>query len=188
MIVTANRMIVGDGHSVYLDYALRIGEDGRIADFGKKSEILARYSGENVVSYPNSTLLPGLIDMHAHVSHYAPAPRQWQNPFMLAYIAQDFAQRALRRGVTTLRDPGSPHMVTQTMMAAGEMGYMILPRIFPVTPASASAAVTVPPLAWVRAWRKQTAPGCVERRCAAGSRPAAPGSRSWPAIGALCVS
>lgn len=134
MIITANRIVVGDGHSVYLDYALRVDGDGRIAAFEKKNELLARYPGEEVVSYPNSTLLPGLIDLHAHVSHYAPVPRQWQNPFMLAYIAQNFAQKALRRGVTTLRDPGSPHMVTQTMMAAGEMGYMDLPRIFPCDP------------------------------------------------------
>lgn len=131
MLITAKRIIVGDGHSVYLDHALRIGEDGCIADLGKRSDLLARYPGEEVISYPDGTLLPGLIDLHAHLGHYAPAKRQWQNPYMLAYITLHHAQKALRYGVTTLRDPGSPHMVTQTMQAASEMGYMDLPRIFP---------------------------------------------------------
>lgn len=134
MIVTAKRLIVGDGHSVYLDYGLRIGQDGRIVELGKQSELLARYPEEETLSYPESTILPGLIDLHAHLGHYAPAPRQWQNPFMLAYITQHTAQKALRYGVTTLRDIASPHMVTQTMMTAADMGYFDLPRILPCGP------------------------------------------------------
>ena len=134
MIITAKRLIVGDGHSVYLDHGLRIGQEGRIVQLGKQAELIANYPEEEVLSYPESTLLPGLIDLHAHLGHYGPAPRQWQNPFMLAYITQHTAQKALSYGVTTLRDIASPHTVTQTMMTAADMGYMDLPRILPCGP------------------------------------------------------
>ena len=134
MIITAKRVIVGDGHTVYLDYGLLVGPDGRIAALGKRGDLLRQYPEAEILSYPDCTLLPGLIDLHAHLGHYAPASRQWQNPFMLAYIAQHHANKALRYGVTTLRDIASPHLVTQTMMTAAEMGYMTLPRIFPCDP------------------------------------------------------
>ena len=134
MIILAKRIIVGDGRSILLDHGLLISPDGRIAAIGKRADLAAQHPEEEVLDYPDCTLLPGLIDLHAHLGHYAAASRQWQNPYMLAYLNLNHANKALRYGVTTLRDVASPTMVTQTMMKASEMGYFPLPRIFPCDP------------------------------------------------------
>lgn len=131
MIVTAKHIIIGDGQTVLNDYAILIDEAGKIKNVGNRESLIAGAHGEKVLSFPDSTILPGLIDLHAHLGHYAPAKRQWQNSYMLAYITAHHAQKALKLGVTTLRDVASPHLVTQTLMEAGKMGYLPLPRIVP---------------------------------------------------------
>lgn len=131
MILCADRMVTGDGCTVYHDYALLIGPDGRIAELDVREQLLHRYPDEPVLSFPGSTLLPGLIDLHCHLGHYTPAPRAFRNDFMLAFIARHHAEMAFRRGVTTLRDVASPDGLTQTMQAAAELGYIELPLIFP---------------------------------------------------------
>ena len=63
MIILAKRIIVGDGRSILLDHGLLISPDGRIAAIGKRADLAAQHPEEEVLDYPDCTLLPGLIDM-----------------------------------------------------------------------------------------------------------------------------
>ena len=131
MIFCADRIVTGDGYTVYQNYGLLVGADGCIAEIASQEELFRLYPKEPVQRFPGRTLLPGLVDLHCHLGHYTPAPRAFRNDFMLAFIAQHHAKLAFRRGVTTLRDVASPDGLTQTMQAAAELGYLELPLIFP---------------------------------------------------------
>lgn len=130
MIITAKKVITGDGQTVLTDAAVYVDGSGKIGKIGKVTELKELYPEEYVVDYPNSTLLPGLIDLHAHLGHWGCRPASAvQTDYMMAYITQKHAQAAFERGVTTLRDVGSPEGVCQNMKAAAEMGFFKIPRM-----------------------------------------------------------
>ena len=67
-------------------------------------------SGAEVVDLRKYTGLPGLIDLHTHITYYwdrAPGTRprgQRRLPAVTVFLAQDNARRTLETGVTTVRD------------------------------------------------------------------------------------
>ncbi|SHJ79620.1 amidohydrolase family protein [Hespellia stercorisuis] len=130
MIISAKKIITGDGKTVLEKSALYVNADGKIEKIGNADKLKGRYLGEKVVEYPESTLLPGLVDLHAHLGHWGcrPAPRV-QNDFMMGFITQKHAQNAFSRGITALRDVGSPEGVCMTMKAAAERGFFKIPRM-----------------------------------------------------------
>lgn len=131
MIYTAKHLVIGDGKTVILDGALRVGEDGTISSVGTKQEITARYPDEPVTDYGDATLLPGLFDMHVHFGYYYSQPDQANfDDFMIAYYAAEQAKHAIRLGITTVRDVSSPHNLMKQLRLAGEKGYLTVPRIF----------------------------------------------------------
>jgi imidazolonepropionase-like amidohydrolase len=83
-------------------------EDGRIAAVGRAADGVP--DGAAVVELGGRTLLPGLIDAHAHVYANQPTPEPGAEPLLPGVdghlLAADLRE-ALRRGVTTLRDVGS---------------------------------------------------------------------------------
>jgi imidazolonepropionase-like amidohydrolase len=82
--------------------------DGRIAAVALASDGVPE--GATVVDLAGRTLLPGLIDAHAHVKAELPTPDSGAEP-LLADVAAHFVsadlRESLRRGITTLRDVGS---------------------------------------------------------------------------------
>src|SRR5579859_6323549 len=104
-------LIDGTGADAVQGQALVCGDDGRIEALGRAAEIEPRPS-DVVVRAPGQSLLPGLINMHAHLtlaSDNAPFV-----PYMdahsdvaLALRAAHNAEASLRAGVTTVRDCGS---------------------------------------------------------------------------------
>jgi len=104
-------LIDGTGADAQVGQALVFGSDGRIEAVGPAAE-LQPHETDVVVRAPGQTLLPGLINMHAHLtlaSDNAPFV-----PYMdahsdvaLALRAAHNAAAALRAGVTTVRDCGS---------------------------------------------------------------------------------
>lgn len=132
MIICADRIIAGDGKTVYLNSAVLVDDKGIISAIDKAETLKQAHPNEKVICYEDSTLLPGYIDLHYHPAHYMATPRVYENnEFMLAYVAKRHADKAFQRGVTTFRETGSPSNVTLTLIAAGEMGYFDIPRIFP---------------------------------------------------------
>lgn len=89
------------GAAVLLDGA-------RIERIGRASEPAP--GGAEVVDLEGRTLLPGLIDAHAHVVGRAPIPAPGAEPLLAGTSAHLLAadlREALRRGFTTMRDVGS---------------------------------------------------------------------------------
>lgn len=130
MIIAAKKIVVGDGESVLEKSSVYVDENGKICEIGATSDLKEKYPDEKVTEYPESTLLPGLIDLHAHLGHFGCRPASSvQNDFMMAYIAQKYAQDAFSRGVTMLRDMGSPEGVCMTLKAASQMGFFKIPRM-----------------------------------------------------------
>ena len=83
-------------------------EDGRIARITASSE--APRDGADVLDLEGRTLLPGLIDAHAHIYPQLPKPALGAEPILPGshghFVGADLRQ-ILRMGFTTVRDVGS---------------------------------------------------------------------------------
>ena len=73
MIISTKYLITGDGKTVLTDKAVYIGEDGKIGKIAPKEELLKEFPQEEVKEYGDATLLPGLMDMHAHLALWGTA-------------------------------------------------------------------------------------------------------------------
>src|SRR6267154_3526084 len=108
-------------------------EDARIAAVGPAAEFEAEIANQAVDHFPSATLMPGLIDAHAHLS--LPADRRTyeqmaQDPDeMMALISVRNLQRHLASGVTTIRDNGGRNRVTFIVREALRRGYFVGPRL-----------------------------------------------------------
>src|SRR4051812_30577010 len=82
------------------------------------------------------TALPGLIDLHTHITYYwdgKPGTRplgQRRRPAVTVFLAQENARRTLETGVTTIRDLGASNDTDYAMRDLVAMGAMIGPRMF----------------------------------------------------------
>jgi imidazolonepropionase-like amidohydrolase len=82
------------------------------------------------------TGLPGLIDLHTHMTYYwdrRPGTRplgQRRNPAVTVFLAQDNARATLETGVTTVRDLGASNDMDLAMRDLIAMGRMTGPRMF----------------------------------------------------------
>src|ERR1700694_5813440 len=135
-------LIDGTGADAREGQALVFGSDGRIEAVGRAVEIVPRDT-DVVVRAAGQTLLPGLINMHAHLtlaSDNAPFV-----PYMdahsdvaLALRAAHSAAASLRAGVTTVRDCGSRGRTVLDLRAAIADGFLTGSRIL-----SAGCALTI---------------------------------------------
>ena len=88
------------------------------------------------VDLPGVTLLPGLIDMHVHLTsdpHYSGyrALEFTDNFWTIVGVAN--AKRTLEAGFTTVRNVGSANFDDVALKQAIEHGYITGPRIVPAT-------------------------------------------------------
>jgi imidazolonepropionase-like amidohydrolase len=113
-------------------------------------DVLVTVSGDKIVSVEPGhkdlpagavdlrryTALPGLIDLHTHITYYwdgKPGTRplgQRRRPAVTVYLAQENARRTLEAGVTTIRDLGASNDTDYAMRDLVTMGAMIGPRMF----------------------------------------------------------
>src|SRR5436190_19766606 len=109
LLISAPRLLDGNGHPPVQDAALLI--DGEKIVFVGDAKAAPSDPSDQVVNFPDCTIVPGLIDAHVHLSYTASA-----NPFAdkagmsgthVALQAAKNAWDALRIGVTTVRDLGS---------------------------------------------------------------------------------
>ena len=81
------------------------------------------------------TAIPGLIDLHTHITYYwdrKPGTRplgQRRRPAVTVFLAQDNARRTLETGVTTVRDLGASGDMDFAMRDLIAMGAMPGPRM-----------------------------------------------------------
>ena len=122
-----------DGTKVVNDAVVVI-DGNRIVSVGSGSAALPK--GAEVVDLRKYTGLPGLIDLHTHITYYwdkkpGTRPRgQRRLPAVTVFLAQDNARRTLETGVTTVRDLNAGNDMDLAMRELIASGAMVGPRIF----------------------------------------------------------
>ena len=93
-------------------------------------------AGAQVIDLRRYMGLPGLIDVHTHITYYwdgkpGTRPRgQRRHPAVTVFLAQENARRTLETGVTTIRDLNASNDTDIAMRDLIAMGKMIGPRMF----------------------------------------------------------
>jgi len=94
-------------------------------------------AGVDVIELSRFTVIPGLIDVHTHMTYFwdrAPGTRplgQRRRPAgVTTVLAAENARRTLETGVTTVRDLGAANEVDYAMRDLINMGKMVGPRMF----------------------------------------------------------
>ena len=139
-----------DGERVIVDAVVTV-QNGRIVSVG--SGPAAVPAGVDVVDLRNYTGLPGLIDVHTHITYFwdrqpGTRPRgQRRLPAVTVYLAQDNARRTLETGVTTVRDLNASNDMDLAMRDLTASGAMVGPRIFASGPGLSARPGAPPDLA-----------------------------------------
>jgi imidazolonepropionase-like amidohydrolase len=121
-----------DGAKVVTDAVVTVTGD-RIAAVGSGNAAVP--AGAEVVDLRKYTGLPGLIDLHTHITYFwdrqpGTRPRgQRRLPAVTVYLAQENARRTLETGVTTVRDLNAGNDMDFAMRELIASGAMVGPRI-----------------------------------------------------------
>jgi imidazolonepropionase-like amidohydrolase len=132
VVITADRMIdVLTGKIV--DHPQVTVVDGRIAAVGSPGTVPA---GSRRIDLPGMTLLPGLIDMHTHLTsdpHYSGYQGLQFTDNFWTVVGVANAKKTLEAGFTTVRNVGSENFDDVAIKQAIEQGITTGPRIVPAT-------------------------------------------------------
>ena len=123
-----------DGARVITDAVVVVKGD-RIVSVGSGAASVP--TGAEVIDLSRYTAIPGLIDLHTHMTYYwdrrpgtRPLGGARRRPAVTVYLAQDNARRTLETGVTTVRDLGASNEMDLAMRDLIEMRAMRGPRMF----------------------------------------------------------
>jgi imidazolonepropionase-like amidohydrolase len=127
-----------DGHGKVWTGAIVIVEGGKIR--AVTTDAAAIPQGAEVIDLSNYTGLPGLIDVHTHMTMYTdekPGEPMLKEltanpPAVEVFLARKGAMRTLESGVTTVRDLGADQYMDIAMRDLINHGEMIGPRMFVV--------------------------------------------------------
>lgn len=129
--IRTGRIVEGSGRVV--EHAVITVTDNRIVSVGTD----APPPGVEVIDLTRYTVVPGLIDVHTHMTYYwdgAPGTRPLGQPRRPAgvttVLAAENARRTLAAGVTTVRDLGAGNEVDYAMRDLINMRRMVGPRMF----------------------------------------------------------
>lgn len=134
MLIKAGRVYDGVADHA-MEHAYVLLEGPQIAAVGRQAELAGsagRFAHEIDLG-PDVTLVPGLINMHTHMSFSAGESifddHQQESYETKMIRSVENLKRALRTGVTTVRDCGTLNGIAFAVRAAIEQGVMIGPRV-----------------------------------------------------------
>jgi imidazolonepropionase-like amidohydrolase len=130
-LIHAGRLIDGRADTVRTSVTVTVDGD-RIV--GISDGYAAPAPGDTVIDLKSSTLLPGLMDMHVHLSGQQSgqsgyAERFYLNPADIALRATTYARKTLMAGFTTVRDCGARDKMNLALRDAVAKGWIDGPRI-----------------------------------------------------------
>lgn len=130
-LVHAGKLIDGRAATARTAVTVTV-EAGRIT--GLADGYTAPAAGDTVIDLRAATLLPGLMDMHVHLtgeqSPTSYSERLTMNPADEALRSTVYARRTLLAGFTTVRDCGAGHKLNLALRDAIAKGWVDGPRIF----------------------------------------------------------
>jgi imidazolonepropionase-like amidohydrolase len=116
-----------------LDDGVVVMDGSHITRVGRAAAMTVDLESASVEHFPESTILPGIVDAHAHLTLAADRRTYEQMALdpdeMMALVSVSNLQRHLATGVTTLRDNGGRNRVTFIVREAIQRGYFIGPRL-----------------------------------------------------------
>ena len=134
IVIRAGHLIDGHGGPPIQDGAILI-QGSRIVAAGSAAQVVPPVDGAvEELSFPDGTLLPGLIDVHAHLTFgtgdrtYEQVMREDSDDLMLVRAVRN-CQLHLAAGVTTVRDCGARNRTTLSLRAAALSGLFTSPRL-----------------------------------------------------------
>jgi imidazolonepropionase-like amidohydrolase len=133
VVVSADRMIDVLAGRVIEHPQITI-TDGRITALGAHGSAIP--AGARRVELPGMTLLPGLIDMHTHLTadpHYSGYRRLQFTDGFWTVVGVANARKTLEAGFTTVRNVGSGNYDDVALKQGIEQGIVPGPRIVPAT-------------------------------------------------------
>ncbi|BFT32038.1 amidohydrolase family protein [Alteromonas sp. D210916BOD_24] len=133
-VIHAGNAFTGTSDTLEKNVTLII-EDNKIK--AVKAGFVAGEQGDTVVDLKHATVMPGLMDMHVHLSTQHGGPQTYLERFSLneadyALRAADYADITLKSGFTTVRNLGDSYNETIALRNAINKGYAEGPRIYTV--------------------------------------------------------
>jgi imidazolonepropionase-like amidohydrolase len=131
-LVLVDCSVVRDDWTVLADAGVHV-RDGLIAAVGPVDEVRGVSGGAREVELAGAHLLPGLINMHTHLSDSAretPARLWSETQASRALLMAGTARQTLREGITTVRLVGEAEGTDFALRAAIESRHVEGPRIF----------------------------------------------------------
>ena len=136
VVFTDARLIDGIANEALEHVDVVIGDDGQVSSTAAHAPRDWAASGHQVIAAAGSTILPGLIDCHAHYTMDARLEvpdgieeAMLAGPGDAAFIGARNAAMALRGGVTTARSAGAAHSRDLALRDAINAGHVPGPRL-----------------------------------------------------------
>ena len=131
-IIHAGTIITAEGDRVLTNHSIIV-RDNRI--HAVESGFVAGGEQDTVIDLSNATVMPGLMDMHTHLTFQHEGPSTYMQRFQLngadyALRAAHFAEKTLLAGFTTVRNLGDSYNETVALRGAIARGMAVGPRIY----------------------------------------------------------
>lgn len=133
-LIHAGKVFTGTSNSLQENMTIVV-EDNKIK--AVKKGFAEAQEGDTVIDLKTSTVMPGLMDMHVHLSSQHGGPQTYLERFSLneadyALRAANYAKITLDSGFTTVRNLGDGYNETVALRNAISKGYATGPRIYTV--------------------------------------------------------
>src|SRR5215468_2019162 len=133
-VIKFGKLVTGTGQTI--SNARVVVENDKIVSISQSDSGIPK--GAQVIDLGKFTGIPGLIDVHTHMTYYwdgKSGSDPWRQgdqrmPAVTVFLAQENARKTLETGVTTARDLGASEYMDIAMRDLINRGAMLGPRMF----------------------------------------------------------